>query len=141
MVGVIWVAFFSWLAVTGWAKQRRREREAFYRDETEKRLLDKGQASVEQILKVRNQQERVRWLQRREGLKLGGLVTTAVGFGIIVGLPMIEGTEQRLAGAGAIPLAIGLALLLYAYSFYPKLSDLSIDDPSVPPGERSDQPD
>ena len=102
MVGVIWVAFFSWLAVTGWARQRRREREAFYRNETEKRLLDKGEATAEQILRVRNQEERVRWLQRREGLKLGGLITVAVGVGIIVALPMIEAGEQTLAGAGAM---------------------------------------
>lgn len=127
VVGVIWIALFCWLAVVGWAKHRRGEREAYYQYETEKRLLDKGEEGATQILRLRHQKERARWLQRREGLRLGGAVTTTLGVGILIGLQFVDTGDLSLEGAGGIPLIIGLALLLYAYVLYPKLTELDID--------------
>ena len=139
-VAVIWVALFCWLAVVGWAKHRRLEREAYYHHETEKRLLEKGDAGAAQILKLRNEEQRIRWLQRREGLKLGGLIVTALGTGILVGLQFIDTGGLSFAGAGWIPLIVGLALLLYVYVLHAKPTNLGSHIPSLPPGERRDDP-
>lgn len=127
VVGVIWIALFCWLAVVGWAKHRRGEREAYYRYEIEKRLLDKGETGATQILQLRRQREHARWLQRRESLRLAGVVTTTLGVGILVGLQFVDTGDLSLEGAGGIPLIIGLALLLYAYVLYPKLTEIDFD--------------
>jgi hypothetical protein len=134
VVAVIYVALFCWLAVVGWARHRRLEREAFYRHETEKLLLDSGEEGARQIFGLRRQEEHGRWLRRREGLKLGGVITTSLGAGILVGLQFIDMGDISLAGAGGIPLIIGIALLLYAYPLYPKstILDADIEPPSLP---------
>lgn len=57
--------------------------------------------------------------RRREGLKLGGLITAAIGVGIIVFLGAAPG-PMAIHLVGAIPLLIGLALLAYAYTLAPR---------------------
>jgi hypothetical protein len=56
--------------------------------------------------------------QRREALKLGGLITTAVGIGIMVFLRALPGGPAYMVGA--IPLFLGIALLGYAYVLAPR---------------------
>jgi hypothetical protein len=136
LVGVFWVAFFSWVTVVGWAIQRRKEREAYYRHETEKRLVDKSGVSAEQLLGLRNEEERIRWLRRREGLKLGGLVTLAAGIGIVVALRFVDTGELSISVTGWIPLGIGVVLLLYTYVLYPTSPSLGGGIPSIPSDER-----
>lgn len=136
-VGAFWVALFCWLTVVGWAKNRRMEREAYYRYETERRLLDKGAAGATQILRLRQEEERARWLKRRESLKLGGVLLATLGAGILVGLQFVDTGDLSLSGAGGIPLIIGAALLLYAYVLYPKLEELDIDSLQQPSHGRS----
>lgn len=121
------------------------EREAYYRHETEKRLLEMGEAGARQILALRNEEERARWRRRREGLKLGGVITTALGLGILIGFQFVDTGESSFAGAGGFPLIIGAALLLYAYLLYPKFTSLDVETPSpstddggpAGPGDRS----
>ena len=136
VVGVVWVAFFSWLTVVGWAIQRRKEREAYYRHETEKRLVDKGEVSTEQLLRLRNEEEHVRWIRRREGLKLGGLITAAAGIGLVVALRFVDTGGLTISAMGWIPLGIGVVLLLYTYVLYPTSPSLGGGIPSIPSDER-----
>ena len=138
VVAVVWVAFFSWMAVVGWAIQRRKEREAYYRHETEKRLVDKGEVTAEQLLGLRSAEERVRWLRRREGLKLGGLITAAAGIGIVVGLRFVETAQFSASALGWIPLCVGLVILLYAYVLCPKDTKPGSAAFPSPSGERAD---
>ena len=139
VVAIIYIALFSWLAVIGWAKHRRLEREAYFRHETEKRLLESGEAGAMQILKLRHEEERIRWFRRREGLKLGGIITAALGVGTLVALQLIDMGDISLAGAGGFPLIIGAAILIYAYVLYPKFSELDVDIPSTSFGEQADE--
>ena len=136
VVAVFWAALFCWLTVVGWATQRRKEREAYYRHETEKRLVDKGEVSAEQLLRLRTEEERVRWLRRREGLKLGGLITTAAGIGIVVALRFVDTGELSISAIGWIPLGIGVVLLLYTYVLYPDFTSLGDGIPSIPSDAR-----
>ena len=138
LVAVFWVAFFCWLTVVGWAIQRRKEREAYYRHETEKRLVDKAEATPEAVLRLRKEEERARWLRRREGLKLGGLITGALGAGVVVSLRFVDTDRLSVSSIGWIPLAVGVVVLLYAYVLYPRFTDLRDNIPLLPSDERRD---
>lgn len=112
------VSLAAFLAVVGWAKERRREREALYRHETARRLIEQGQMNHEQFAAfVREEAEApLRW--RREGLKLAGLVLAATGVGLLVGLGAVDDVPVR--GIGWMPLAVGLVLFLYATLLAPR---------------------
>ena len=138
MIGVVWIAFFTWLAVIGWAIQRRKERVAYYRQETEKKLIDKGTMTADQILRLRSEDERAQWLRRREGLRLGGLITAALGVGVLVCLEFIDTGEVSVTSIGWVPLAIGVVLLLYAYVLCPKFTEPDRDALPPSPSEQRD---
>ncbi len=118
MAGVFYVALFAWLAVTGWAAQRRREREAFYRGETERGLVEQGKLTPECLLAMRREEELARLRRRREALKLGGWICAALGAGLHLGLRFVE--DKAVYQIGWVPLTLGMALLLYAHLLYPK---------------------
>ncbi len=111
------VAFFSFLAVLVWTRHRRRERDAYYRHELGKQLVEKGVAG-EEISAVLRQESKDRWIHRREGLKLGGLLTLLVGVGFMLAFAWME--EDPIWMIGWIPVAIGVALLIYALLLAPK---------------------
>ena len=56
--------------------------------------------------------------RRREGLKLGGIITAAAGLGISVFLFGKPGPQ--IYSVGAIPVLIGAALLAYAFILAPR---------------------
>ena len=43
------ISLFSLLAVVGWAEQRRKEREAYYRYEFREKLVDAGEMNAHQV--------------------------------------------------------------------------------------------
>jgi hypothetical protein len=134
VIAITYVALFSWLAITGWARQRRLEREAFYRSETERRLVEKGEG-VEQILRLHRETACARWLRRREGLKLGGLITAAIGAGVVIALRFIDTNGVSISSLGWIPLGVGAVVLIYAYALYPKDTDPREEDRTAGPAE------
>ena len=101
------------------ASNRRLEREAYYRSETIKKIAEAQEPSANAALEFLREQEKVRAVRRREGLKLGGLVTVAMGLGFIPLLWAVHPTDPIYL-VGLIPLLIGLALLTYAYILAPK---------------------
>jgi uncharacterized membrane protein (GlpM family) len=68
------------------------------------------------------EQEKFAARRRIEGLKLGGLITTAVGVGVMVLLSGLRVAEPVYL-TGVIPLLVGLALLVYAFLLAPKESE------------------
>jgi hypothetical protein len=50
-----------------------------------------------------------------EGLKIGGLIMTAIGIGVVVLLWVLAG--PTISVCGLIPLLMGLAMLAYVYFF------------------------
>ena len=139
VVLAFWVAFFSWATVVGWAIQRRKERVAYYQQETERRLIDKGTMTADQVLRLRREDQRVQWLRRREGLRLGGLITAAAGIGILICLQFIDTGDTPAAAIACIPLTIGLVLLLYAYVLCPKSTEPDGGVRPPPPERQPDQ--
>ncbi|HSZ61204.1 MAG TPA: hypothetical protein VK828_05380 [Terriglobales bacterium] len=115
------IALFSFLAVNGWADARRKEREAYYRCETLKKIAESSGEAARSAMELLREQEKNAAKRRIEGLKLGGLITTAVGISLII---FLHGVAERSDGpvylAGMIPLLIGLALLIYPFFLAPK---------------------
>jgi hypothetical protein len=109
------VALFSFVAVASWADARRKEREAYYRSETLKKIAEsQGGGAVLDLLREERTHAAT---SRREGLKLGGLVNLAVGLGLMAFLAKIA---REVYLVGLIPLLIGAALLGYAVFLSPR---------------------
>jgi hypothetical protein len=113
------IALFSFLAVTTWSEARRKEREAYYRGETLKKIAESSGEAARSALELMREQERNFVKRRLEGLKIGGLVTTAVGIGVMV---LLRGLvhDDPVYLAGLIPFLIGVALLIYPFWLAPK---------------------
>ncbi len=97
------VALFSFLAVSVWTDARKKEREAYYRGETVKKIAESQGAGATSALELLREQHRIATLRTREGVKLGGLIMAAVGIGVMV---MLRGLERHepVYLAGLVPL-------------------------------------
>jgi hypothetical protein len=62
------VAMFSFIAVVVWSQERRREREAYYRSETLKRIAEAGAGGTSAVEFLREEQS-IAARRRKEGLK------------------------------------------------------------------------
>jgi Domain of unknown function (DUF6249) len=115
------VALFSFVGVASWADARRKEREAYYKSEVIKKIAETQGASSSAALDYLREEEKIAVRRQREGLKLGGLITTAVGIGLMVFFgAIVDRNEKGVMFIGAIPLLIGVALMVYAYLLGPK---------------------
>jgi hypothetical protein len=108
------VALFGiFLPITTWLDSRRKDRESFYKAETLRRVTegspDGAKASVEYLREI----NRLDQIKTIEGLKIGGLIMTAIGIGVCVLLWFLTGLP--VAAAGVIPLLIGVAMLAYVF--------------------------
>jgi ferric-dicitrate binding protein FerR (iron transport regulator) len=117
--GVGAIAVFSWLAVASWSDARRREREAYYKSEVLKKIAESPGAGAASALEIMREEERRAERRRQGGLRLGGLITLAVGTGMMVFLRALE-LDRPVYLVGLIPLLIGVALLAYSYVLAPK---------------------
>jgi hypothetical protein len=115
------VALYSYLSIQSFVNGRRKEREAYYKNETMRRLTENQGAGADAAIALMREEDHLQGRRRLEGLKLGGLVTTAVGIGVMIFLG-IANDDNHLIGVaiGIIPFFVGLALLLYAYRLAPK---------------------
>jgi hypothetical protein len=104
------IALFSFLAVASWSEARRKEREAHYKSETLKKIAESSGEGAQGALEL---------MRELEGMKIGGLVTSAIGIGVMV---LLRGLvrEEPVYLVGLIPLLIGVALLLYPLLLAPK---------------------
>jgi len=116
------IALFSFLGVASWSEARRKEREAYYKSETLKKIAESSGEGAKTALELIREQEKNFAKRRNEGLKIGGLVTAAIGIGVMVFLRGIV-HEEPVYLAGVIPLLIGVALLIYPLMLAPKVQE------------------
>jgi hypothetical protein len=110
------IALFSFISVATWSDNRRREREAYYKNETLRKLAEMPSSDALTILR---EEEAIDFRKRQEGQRLGGLITAAVGIGVMAFLRTI-GPDRPVYMIGVIPLLVGFALLCYSYMLAPK---------------------
>jgi len=109
------IALFGiFLPVTTWIDSRRKERDAFYRAETVRRLTEASGEGAKAAVELIREQDRLERAKRYEGMKLGGLINLAIGIALIAFLHMLI-PYQPVYMCGLIPAAIGLSLLLYVF--------------------------
>jgi Flp pilus assembly protein TadB len=111
------LGLFSWLAVESWSENRRKEREAFYRNDTLRKIAE-SQGGASAALEYLREEERNAERRRRERLKLGGLISMAVGIGVSAFLVAVLPYNPVFI-LGLIPLLVGLSLLIYVYIVAP----------------------
>jgi len=119
MLPVAALGLFGFLAVERWADARRREREAFYRNETIKKIAETEGAGASSALELFREQESAAVKRIREGHKLAGLICVGVGIGLMVFLKGV-GDKEPAYLVGLIPTLAGVALAVYAFALAPK---------------------
>ena len=109
MVTVVGTAVFAFISVVVWLDARSKERQAHYRSENVSKITAAGDPAG--ALEYLRELERGDAAEARGGTRIGGLVTIAVGVGLMIFLhQLVPGTAVYLVGL--IPLLIGVALLI-----------------------------
>ncbi len=123
VIGVI--ALFTFLSIATYLSQRRKERDTYYRFELRKKALEQG-APAEALIELQRQEDLLHQRRRREGQRLGGLITAGSGIGLL-GIVLVKQDAEAL-GVAFLPLFIGLALFVYAQWMAPRGIDLDRRD-------------
>ncbi|HEY2470982.1 MAG TPA: hypothetical protein VGI45_24520 [Terracidiphilus sp.] len=112
-VGAI-ALFGIFLPAVTWMDHRQKEREAFYKAETLRHISEAPGEGGNAAVQLLREQERIKTLKAREGLKIGGIINIGVGLGLIIFLRALIG-NQPVFLCGLIPGFIGVAMILYVY--------------------------
>jgi hypothetical protein len=126
-LSVLMICIFSFISIAVWTEGRRKEREAYYKAESMRRLAEMPGDAAKYVIEVMREEERIRQgnhyaeeVRKREGMKLGGLITIAVGVALM-SLIGFAGHDPGAVTVGLFPGLIGVALLVYVMVFAPKL--------------------
>jgi hypothetical protein len=99
-----------------WIDSRRKEREAFYKAETFRRLAESSGEGARAAVEILREEERIKLAKVREGLKIGGIINIGVGVSLVIFLAALLGTHKGTPYlCGLMPTFIGVAMLIYVY--------------------------
>jgi hypothetical protein len=112
IVGCVMV--FTFLSISVWVDGQRKEREAYYKAETLRRITETSGEGAKAALDLLKEEEHLRRIKAREGLKIGGVVNLAVGIALAIFLRALV-HEEPVYLCGLIPGFIGAALLSYVF--------------------------
>ncbi len=108
--------FAIFIPTTTWIDKRHKEREAFYKADTIRRVAESSGEGAKAALELLQQQSRIEQQKKREGMKIGGLICIAVGAAMMIFLRAIAEKEPDTPYlVGLIPAFVGIALLIYVY--------------------------
>ena len=127
-LSVTMIVVFSFISIAVWTEARRKEREAYYKAESLRRVAEMPGEGARYVIEVMKEDERIRQAQqfanemkKGEGMKIGGLINIAVGAGLFL-LIYFTSAQKGAAFVGFIPGLIGVALLVYALFLAPRAS-------------------
>jgi len=108
------VAVFTFVIVIHWVDSQRKERDAFYKADTLRRVTEASGEGAKAALELMREDERLKRIHTREGMKIAGLVNIGVGIGVLIFLhALLGGTAIYLCGL--IPGLIGVGFLVYVF--------------------------
>ncbi len=110
---VIVISMFTFITFAVWFGTRQKEREAFYKAETLRRITESSGEGAKAAIDLLREEERLMRIKAREGIKIGGVVNLGVGVGLVIFLWALVGPKVALCGL--IPGLIGVALLVYVF--------------------------
>ncbi|HEX4068414.1 MAG TPA: hypothetical protein VHZ09_20510 [Acidobacteriaceae bacterium] len=108
------VALFSMISIASWSGARQKEREAYYKNDMLKKLAEAQGPGANSALELLREEDRIIAARTRWGLQIGGLVTSAVGLGLMIFLAALLGANGVWL-CGLIPLLVGGALYASSY--------------------------
>jgi uncharacterized membrane protein YeaQ/YmgE (transglycosylase-associated protein family) len=108
--------FFVFLAISSWVNSQRKEREAFYKAESLRRIAESSGDGAKQAIDLLREESRLDRLKKRENTKVSGLILVAIGLGMVGFMLAMRATDPSVPYlAGLIPAFIGAAMLVYVY--------------------------
>ena len=112
------VALFAvFIPTVTWIDSQRKEREAFYKAETIRRVAEASGEGAKAALELLKAESRMESHKRREGMKIGGVICVAVGAAMVIFLRVLTATDPGAPYlVGLIPGFIGVAMLVYVYA-------------------------
>jgi hypothetical protein len=110
------VSMFTFLTFAVWFGDRRKEREAFYKSETLRRITESSGEGAKEAIDLLREESRLGRIKKREGMKIGGLICIAVGAGMMFFIGQMHTTDPDApVFLGLIPAFVGVALLIYVF--------------------------
>jgi hypothetical protein len=110
------VSLFTFLVFVVWFGTRQKEREAFYKSETLRRITESSGEGAKAAIELMREEEHLKRVKAREGMKIGGLVCVAVGVAMVIFLKAMTATDPGAPYlVGLIPGLVGVALLVYVF--------------------------
>jgi hypothetical protein len=99
------------LSVIWWAWQRRKEREAYYRYELSRLMLERYADGQDRVFAWLSEQQLLDERRRRETARLAAWILLTGGVGALVGLRFTVAEESLF---GWVPIGIGIGLFLFS---------------------------
>ena len=79
------IALFGiFIPTVTWIDSRRKEREAFYKAETFRRMAESSGEGAKAAVEMLREEERIKQVKVREGLKIAGLINVAAGLALTI---------------------------------------------------------
>ena len=108
--------FVVFIPTVAWIDSRRKEREAYYKAETLRRMVEGSAEGSKAAIELMREEERIKEIKVGEGLEMGGLINVGVGIALVIFLRSLLGGSQGTPYlCGLIPGFVGLAMLIYVY--------------------------
>ncbi len=108
--------FAVFIPTVTWIDSRRKEREAFYKAETFRRLAEASGDGAKAALELLREEDRLKRIKSLEGMKVAGVINICIGVALVIFLRLLLGRGPGSpALAGLIPGFIGVAFLVYVY--------------------------
>jgi len=113
------IAGIAMVVLIVWIEQQRKGKQAFHHSELLRKIAESQGGAADKVLEMIRQEQFEAKIRRREGLKLGGLITAAAGLGVIAVLAILT-PDKPVWIVGVIPFLIGAALVVYVVFMAPE---------------------
>ncbi len=116
--------FVIFIPTVTWIDKQHKEREAFYKAETIRRITEASGEGAKAAIELLREENRFERIKKFEGLKLGGLICVAVGAATVIFLRTMMSSDPGTPYlVGLVPAFVGVAMLVYVYVLAGKYED------------------